>query len=509
MGAQALEANDFRAAEQLFHQIVEQDPRVHPAWNALSVVAIRAGLPDIAVEHAKRALELDRRNPLYLNNLGVALGELGRFAEAEETFRRALKQKPAYAEGQFNLGKTLQKLGRLDDALRAFERAYAMDRRFPGLAVALCQMYRKLAQPARAMAILRELPGGVEQSDAIAPLVVETLEETDGTPAALGWLRQVAARHPDWQQTRFTLGQMLLSLGEWREGWREYSRRSHAVARRASGEPLPPRLDGADVLLEWEQGIGDTLFFLRFAQALSERGARICLAAQPKIAALLAGDARFAALSSGDAPAGEFQHRLLLGDLPTRLQADAPAPAFVLRADPERVVRMRERFAVLGPPPYLGVTWRAGTEGLHTQEFGRDRALLSKRIPLQALGAALRGWRGTLLTLQREPQPGELDAMRGATGASMYDLSALNEDLPEILAALALLDEYVAVSNTNMHLLAGLGRTARVLVPYPAEWRWMREGGSSPWFPGFSIYREPRSRGWEQPLAALRRDLIG
>jgi hypothetical protein len=57
-------------------------------------------------------------------------------------------------------------------------------------------------------------------------------------------------------------------------------------------------------------------------------------------------------------------------------------------------------------------------------------------------------------------------------------------------------------------MMAGLGRTARVLVPYPPEWRWMSEG-SSPWFPGFTLYREPQSRGWTAPLAQLRSDLIG
>ncbi|HEV7476210.1 MAG TPA: tetratricopeptide repeat protein, partial [Burkholderiales bacterium] len=180
MGAAALEAGDFRAAEQLFHQIVNANPRAHPAWNALSVVAVRAGLPEVAAEHVKRALELDRRNPIYLNNLGVVLGELGEFAQAEQAFRRALKAKPAYAEGHFNLGKALHKLGRLDEALRAFERAYAIDADFPGVYASLCQMYRKHGRAERAMTVLRAMSGGLEHSDELSPLVAETLEEIEG-----------------------------------------------------------------------------------------------------------------------------------------------------------------------------------------------------------------------------------------------------------------------------------------------------------------------------------------
>lgn len=216
-GAAALEAGDFRAAEQMFQQLVDRYPRAHAAWNALSVVALRAGFPDVAAEHARRALELDRRNPVYLNNLGVVHGELSRFAEAEQAFRRALKLKPAYAEGHFNLGKALHKLGRLDEALRAFERAYAIESEFPGVRASLCQMYRKHGRAERAMALLREMPGGLEASDEISPLVAETLDELEGTQSAVAWLRQAIARHADWYAARYTLGKLLLSLGEWQE----------------------------------------------------------------------------------------------------------------------------------------------------------------------------------------------------------------------------------------------------------------------------------------------------
>ena len=76
-----------------------------------------------------------------------------------------------------------------------------------------------------------------------------------------------------------------------------------------------------------------------------------------------------------------------------------------------------------------------------------------------------------------------------------------------MLALLGLLDEYVGVSNANMHLLAGLGGRARVLVPNPAEWRWMAAGTVSPWFPRFTVYRQASDRTWDQAKAQLRADL--
>jgi hypothetical protein len=68
-------------------------------------------------------------------------------------------------------------------------------------------------------------------------------------------------------------------------------------------------------------------------------------------------------------------------------------------------------------------------------------------------------------------------------GREVHDFSAWNDDLEDALALMGVLDEYAGVSNTNMHLRAGLGRTANVLVPFPPEWRWQGTGGESPWFP--------------------------
>jgi hypothetical protein len=167
---------------------------------------------------------------------------------------------------------------------------------------------------------------------------------------------------------------------------------------------------------------------------------------------------------------------------------------------PERAQALRDRWAALGPAPHVGLAWRAG-EGFR----GADETL-SKEIPLEALGAALRGVEATWISLQREPRPGESEAFASAIGAPVHDLSAVNRDLEDALAAVSLLGELVGVSNTNVHLREGTGRTSRVLVPFPPEWRWMA-GDDSPWFPGTATYRQSADRGWDAALGLLRADL--
>jgi hypothetical protein len=201
--------------------------------------------------------------------------------------------------------------------------------------------------------------------------------------------------------------------------------------------------------------------------------------------------------------AGSFERRVWLSELPAQLECDETPSAWPLAVSDDARAAARARLAALGKGPYLAVTWRAGTDTARGREFGFERASLSKAVPPAELGAALRGWPGTIIALQRGGRAGEAAQF----GLPLHDLSFLGEDLPALLGVLAVVDEYVSVSNTNVHLLAGIGKTARVLVPYPAEWRWLRREGRSPWFPEFPVYRQTPSRDWSATFKQLREDL--
>lgn len=108
---------------------------------------------------------------------------------------------------------------------------------------------------------------------------------------------------------------------------------------------------------------------------------------------------------------------------------------------------------------------------------------------------------GTLLSVQRLPRPGETEALERVSGRPVADFSGWNEDLEDMLALLDCVDNYLAVSNTNTHLRAGLGRTGTVFVPFPPEWRWMAAGDASPWFPGFRIVRQRADDRWQGEVA--------
>jgi hypothetical protein len=286
--------------------------------------------------------------------------------------------------------------------------------------------------------------------------------------------------------------------------------------------------------VHWEQGLGDEIFFLRYARELHLRGARISYRASDKLRGLLRGANFIHELPATHAPPPEADASILLCDLPHALMAlpssplprgslepeysalpqfaqrvaiffPPPPPTIRLLPDAARVRALGEKLRASGDPPYIGVTWRSGTP--LAEQTGRSLVLF-KEIPLEKLARAIAPVSGTVISIQRNPKATENSVLSELVGKPVHDLSALNADLESMLALLALLDDYVGVSNTNTHLRATVGRTARVLVPRPADWRWMSAGDESPWFPGFRIYRQGPDGDWEAALGRLRGDLL-
>lgn len=491
---------------------LDVDIRIH-LGNTLAA----SGRAEEALECFRRALELSPDNVDILYNIGTLCRNAGRFEEAIGFYSQVLDIAPGHVETLNNLGTVRERTGDVAEAVKLYRRAVAFDpanvHGYCNLANAL-RMQWALEEAERCCARALEL-----QPDFIDGLVnLGNIRFVQGQfNAAIQAYQRTAQLAPEEPELRYSCGMLGLALGDFADAWADYqSRAARCGVLRATGvldDALPDDIAGMTILVVGEQGIGDELFFLRCAALLKSRGARLACVCDGRIRTLLERTHLFdTLLIHGDAlPSRDVT--LAAGDLPLLLdragwEGGRPEHARPLRLEPspERIHAMQGYLADLGPPPYLGVTWRAGTR-LSNQRTWRDLGL-SKEVPLDILAPALRDFPGTIISLQRNPEVGETARLAAQIRVAVHDASAVNSDLEGMLALLGLVDEYVGVSNTNMHLMAGMGGQARVLVPNPPEWRWMAVGDESPWFPGFALYRQASDGSWHDAMARLRSDLF-
>jgi tetratricopeptide (TPR) repeat protein len=414
---------------------------------------------------------------LMLKGLSLMLEK--RLPDAETFLRRAIAADPNNAEFHNNYGVVLHRMEKLDKAKSEFQRAIELNPNYK--------------EANKSLAFVSWVSGDYDMARA-------------------SFSRAVALK-PEDRTAIFNLSELLLGQGFFHDGWRLYQYRPNRPIKAKEfglsdliypSAPLPRRLDGKLAVLMPEQGFGDVLFFMRYAHVLRARGARVGYAAERKIW-------RF--IKDCDAIDEVFDERSVLphlkspytffaGDLPFMTAEDNSAfPSVRIPALPDRVEAARRRLSEIGPPPYVGVNWRAG----NPPTVGDN--LLYKQMEPRMLGQALRGIDATFVVLQRHPKAEEIDEFRDALGSPAPDLSAVQNDLEELMGYLAVIHEIVGVSSTSIHLRAAMGLDAKVLFVTPSEWRWMLEGEESPWFPGCRVYRVHRPTLRQASLERLHREL--
>ncbi len=531
----------FSDAEMLLRKQAGRFPNEALVWHNLGNVLRDLKRPAEACDCFHKALALDPQLLDARNNLGGALLALLRYEEAEREYRACIAMSPDYALARCNLASVLIDLGRFSAAEAecrvAIGLAPEMSEAHTFLGAALGHQKRHVEALACHRAAMTLAPDNPRPIEIYASALVESGSVAEG----LRWFSRALALNPDSHAGHQLLGSALLAHGHLAKGWAEYRYRPAFLECRERhpdlplSRVLPSALNGKHICLLREQGLGDEIFFLRFVPQLTAAGARVTYHGSNKISSLLERAACLDQVPEESAPLPQADAVMMLGDLPHALcNTDAcalpdtappegvnrlrdftskisvfwppPPPPFVLQPLEASLGSMRQRLAAAGGPPYVGLTWKAGT----APQDQRDAAtwVLHKEIGIPLFAESLRSVEGTFIALQRHPEPGQITAFSQALGRPVHDFTDLNEDLEGMLALLALIDEYIGVSNTNMHLRAAAGRTAHVLVPCPAEWRWMASGSSSPWFPGFRIYRQALDGDWGGALKKLGGDLL-
>src|SRR5262249_42620191 len=216
--AQALKADDVFAAENAFRQIVSVNPRHADAWHMLAALVIRAGRGGEAIEPALRAHQLDRRNPDYLNTLGIAYGEAQQPEEAVRCFKRALKERPNRADTHFNPAKAYFKLKDLSQAERCCVRAHHLDPERPDIANNLAMIYREQGRYQDAEPLLARARERAPHDELLAINSAVVALARRGPDEAIECLKAFVASHPGSALVHEALAFRLLANGMFAEG---------------------------------------------------------------------------------------------------------------------------------------------------------------------------------------------------------------------------------------------------------------------------------------------------
>lgn len=429
------QAGRLAEAEQLYRAILAADPNHAGALHLLGVLAMQSGRAADAARLIRQAIARNPRESVFHSNLGEACRALGQIDDAIAAFRRSLELAPDFPAAHNNLALALTISGQLSEARQHFERAIALD--------------------------------------------------------------------PNYVEPHYNLARVLLLEGDYQRGWAQFGWRERMRGHPSQRFALPTWSGTAElhrrVLLYAEQGLGDTIQFIRYVPLVQERVRNVTVAVQPALVPLLT--------SSGYPVVGMNEQltaanlRCSLASLPalTSESGEPYAPQCpYLTPEPARVEKWLNRLQST-QGVRIGIAWQ-GNPAFYSDRF--------RSIPLLAFEPLARVPGVTLFSLQKDFGVEQIRQLGGRF--PVVDLGEeLDRDAPflDTAAILASLDLVITSDTSIAHLAGALGVRTWLATSFAPDWRWLLAREDSPWYPSLRLFRQSRLGDWsdvfERMAAAL------
>lgn len=506
-GLRLHQAGRLDEAEAIYRKALETNPGHPGVLHSLGLVAHQSGRSEEAVEYIERAIRIDSSIPEYFNNLAQVYRSLRRPGEAERCCRAALRLKPDFTQARSNLAVALHEQSKLGEALEEYRQVLAAA---PHDAVA----YSNLGALFQAQGKFDAAETQYRMALTKDPKTVEALNN-------LGFLLGVQGRFdesldhfekalelsPSFADAHVNRALLLLQAGNYLEGWKEYEWRWESRVIGGRSRWARPRWSKADitgrkVLLFSEQGVGDTFQFIRYAPLIARAGAEaVYVECQPEVKRLLEGVSGVTRVFAHGEQLPEFDLQAPLMSLPgifgTTLET-IPAEMPYLKAHEELVRAWRSRLDVEADKGKIkvGLVW-AGSAG-----HANDRA---RSCPLAEFAPLSRSANGVFYSLQKGDAAQQ--ASSPPSGMKLIDPAVALSDFSDTAALIMNLDLVISVDTAAAHLAGALGKPVWVLLPFPSDWRWLRQREDSPWYPSARLFRQKRAGDWAEVFMRVAESL--
>ena len=492
-----------------------------------------------AVASYRKAIAIQPNFALAFNNCGNALKELGHLGEALASYDKAIALSPHYADVFYNRGNALKDCKRLEDAIASYDRAIAIDPVFSKALInrgnalqSLKQWDEALASYDRALAInpadaealtnrgnaLQEL-GCLDEALASYDKAIfaksdhadafgnrgHALQELKRLDEALESYSKAIAIQPHYAEAHWNESVCRLLRGDFEAGWPKYEgrwlRENCTEEPRNYPQPLwlgAEELNGKTILLYAEQGLGDTLQFIRYARDVASLGATVVLEAPgPLIPLFVDLEGVTAVIAKGNQlPAFDFHCPLMSLPLAfnTRMEDIKGSP--YLRVPPDRLSSWTSRIGV-SSSTRIGLVWSGSS--IHKNDTKRSIKLSDFRHLLTESP--------DYFCLQREIR--EADRMELKSLPMVRTFEADLVDFADTAALVDLMEVVITVDTSVAHLAGSLGKEVWILLPHVPDWRWMLDRPDSPWYDSVTLFRQPERGDWASVIDTVARTLQG
>ncbi|MDX2241352.1 MAG: tetratricopeptide repeat protein [Leptolyngbyaceae cyanobacterium bins.302] len=504
LGNLLLETNRLEEAIASYEQAIEQRPNYPEAMNNLGNALQQKGDLEGAVAQYRKALELRPNFVEALSNLGSVLKDQNKLEESVSCLEQALALSPTIAEIHNNLGNAYQEQKRVEAAIACYQKAVELK---PDMA----EVHSNLGNMLQYVGEFEPAFEHFETAIELQPDFAGVYNNLGIAYRNAGQVQQAFAAYdralelkPDFVEAHWNKALNHLLLGEFEPGFAGYEWRfqwSRFLEQNPSRHYTQPRWDGSKlegktILLYAEQGMGDTIQFIRYVPLVKAHGGRIIVECHPPLLNLLQTLPDIDQLIPLGGAVPPFDVHAPLMSLPyilgTTLET-VPAQVPYLKAKDDGQPPLPNPQTLSPNLLKIGMVW----DGNPQNPYNRSRSIpLTELLTLATIPGV------SLYSLQKEPKPDDVELLQAHP--EVQDLRSHLNDFTDTAAWINQLDLIISIDTAVTHLAGALGKPTWLLLPLAPDWRWMCDRPDSPWYPTLRLFRQPSHGDWQSVLTEVR-----
>jgi tetratricopeptide (TPR) repeat protein len=498
------QSGNFQQAENIYREILTNQPNNVHALYFLGIISFQRGNYDLSIEYFKKVIYIDPRNGGTYVNLGDALREKKQIDEAIISYQKAIQLNPTLEDAYNNLGVCFKEKGLLDEALIYYQKALQLNPKFSSAYNNLGVVYNEKQQYDKAISCYQKAfqinPNSAETYNNLGCV----LQDRGDFDSARVYFKKALQLNPNNADAHLNLSFVLLLSGNFMQGWKEFSWRLERkdFSRHDFSQPLwdGANIDRLTILLHTEQGLGDTIQFIRYSPLIAQKGAKVIVACQREVGSLLRSVEGIEQVIEREKDLPEFDVYCPLLSLPlifnTTLES-IPAKVPYIKVDSLLVQKWRNKVQYDDSKLKIGLVWAGKPE--HKDDRNRS-CLLDNFSPLAELSDI------AFYSLQKGAASEQ--AKNPPKGMKFIDYTEEISDFSDTAALIQNLDLIVSVDTSVVHLAGALGKPVWTLIPFSPDWRWMLNREDSPWYPTMRLFRQPSPGDWESVITKVKDELL-
>jgi tetratricopeptide (TPR) repeat protein len=435
LAAEKHKKGKLEEAEFIYKKVLEKNPRNPDAIHLLGLIAHQRGKHEEAINLIKKAIEINK-NAAYYGNLGMVYDAVNEDEKSEKAFETALnidKEYPNAYLANYNLGVFLKDRKEFKEALKHYEEAIKLN--------------------------------------------------------------------PNFAEAHWNRSLILLTSGNFEEGWKEFRyrfKKQISLDSRIFGKPewKGESLENKRILIASEQGLGDSIQFIRYLPLIKEKKGYIILECKKELEKLFGNIVEIDEIiikEKDKVPDKDFDYYIHLMDLPgifgTNLN-NIPNKVPYIKANQNLAEKFKQEFKK--ERFNVGIVW----EGNPEQDNNKNRSTSLDKFKV------LKGIFGIVLfSLQKGKGEEQLD------DPPIINLSQKINDFSDTAALIENLDLIISVDTAVAHLAGAMGKPVWTILTFFPDWRWLTNRNDSPWYPTMRLFRQKKEGDWNSLFSEVKKEL--